>query len=101
MDKLSDEHIHTYIQQLLSELELQADRLDLNILQNSIEKGDLAEISSILKDFNDRIQNDVFAELRNMHQILENLPDNQIIFFDFSILCKWKVEPIRIKGSNG
>ena len=80
LDKLSDEHIHTYIQQLLSELELQADRLDLSILQNSIEKGDLAEISSILKDFNDRIQNDVFAELRNMHQILENLPDNQIIF---------------------
>ena len=80
LDKLSNEHIQTYIQQLLLELELQTDKLDSVFLIESIEKGDLAEISSILKDFNDRLQKDTSTKLRSMYQILENLPEKQIAF---------------------
>lgn len=80
LDKLSNEHIETYIQQLLQELELQADKIDSSILKESIEKGDLAEISSILKDFNDRLKKDISTKLRSTRQILESLPDKHIVF---------------------
>lgn len=80
LNKLSNEHIQTYIQQLLQELKLQVKTLDPNILKESIEKGDLAEISSILKDFNDRLQKDISTKLRSTKQILESLPEKQIIF---------------------
>ncbi|MCM1236732.1 MAG: hypothetical protein NC489_42190 [Ruminococcus flavefaciens] len=79
LSKLSNEHIQTYIQQLLQDLKIQSNKLDSNILTESIEKGDLAEISSILKDFNDRLQKDTSAKLRSTKQILESLPEKEII----------------------
>lgn len=79
LNKLSDDHIQTYIQQLLYELELRADKIDSNILKESIEKGDLAEISSILKDFNDRLQKDTSTKLRSMKEILQSLSDKQSV----------------------
>lgn len=80
LDKLSNDHIQTYIQQLLQELKIQDNKLDSSILKESIEKGDLAEISSILKDFNDRLQKDTSVKLRSIKQILESLPEKEIIF---------------------
>ena len=79
LEKLSNEHIQTYIQQLLQELKIEANKLDSSILMESIEKGDLAEISSILKDFNDRLQNDTSAKLRSTKQIIESLQEKEII----------------------
>ena len=79
LDKLSNDQIQTYIQELLQELKLQANKLDSSILKESIEKGDLAEISSILKDYNDRLQKDTSAQLRSTKQILESLPKKEII----------------------
>lgn len=79
LKKLSHVHIQTYIQQLLSDLKLKADYIDSSILKNSIEKGDLAEISSILKDFNDRLQKDTFTKIRSTTEILESLSRKQSI----------------------
>lgn len=79
LNKLSSEHIETYIQQLLYDLKLQADKIDSSILKESIEKGDLAEISSILKDFNDRLQKDTSAKIRSMKEIIQNLSDKQSV----------------------
>lgn len=77
LNRLSNEHIQIYIQQLLYELELQADNIDSNILKESIEKGNLEEISSILKDFNDRLRKDTSAKIRSMKEIIESLSDKQ------------------------
>ncbi|MCI5740160.1 MAG: hypothetical protein SO445_08325 [Lachnospiraceae bacterium] len=77
LNKLSNVHIQTYIQQLLYELKLQADNIDSSILKKSIEKGDLSEISSILKDFNDRLQKDTSTKIRSIKEIIQNLSDEQ------------------------
>lgn len=77
LEKLSNSHIQTYIQQLLSDLQLEADKIDSNILKTSIEKGDLAEISSILRDFNDRLQKDTSCKIRSTKEILQSLSREQ------------------------
>ena len=77
LNKLSNVHIQTYIQQLLSDLKLEADHIDSSILKESIEKGDLAEISSILKDFNDRLQKDTSTKIRSTKEIIQSLSDKQ------------------------
>ncbi len=74
---MSKEHIETYIHQLLDELGLQAENIDSNILKESIEKGDLKEISIILKDYNDRLQKDTSAKIRSIKDIIESLSDSQ------------------------
>ena len=97
LDKLSNEHIQTYIQQLLRELKLEADKIDSSILKESIEKGDLAEISSILKDFNDRLQKDTSTKLRSTKQILESLSDKQIAFLILVEYANEKLELSELK----
>ena len=77
LNKLSNVHIQTYIQQLLSDLKLEADNIESSILRESIEKGDLAEISSILKDFNDGLKKNTSTQLRSIKEILQNLSDRQ------------------------
>lgn len=79
LNKLSNAHLQTYIQQLLYDLKLEANYIDSNILKDSIEKGDLAEISSILKDFNDRLQKDTSTKVRSIREILQSLSDKQCI----------------------
>lgn len=79
LSKLSDEHMHTYIQHLLNELKLQTTSIDSDILKESIEKGDLEEISSILKDFNCRFKESTSTKLRSIKEILESLSDKQTI----------------------
>ncbi len=79
LEKLSDDQINKYIQQLLSELRLQADGFDLDILDESVEKGDLAEIASILRDYNDRFKKDSSAKLRSVKEILTSLSEPQSI----------------------
>lgn len=77
LNKLSNDQINTYIQQLSHELELKADNIDSNILKESIEKGDLTEISSILNDFNDRFKKDASTKIRSIKEIIQNLTDDQ------------------------
>lgn len=77
LKKLSNDHIQTYIQQLLSDLKLEAKHIDSNIFGESIEKGDLTEISSILKDFYDRLQKDTSTKIRSTKEILKSLSDKQ------------------------
>lgn len=77
LDKLSDRHLQTYIQQRLSELKLEANRIDSNILMESVEKGDLAEISSVLKDYNERIKNNDSTKIRSIKEIICDLPERQ------------------------
>lgn len=77
LNKLSNIHMKTYIQQLLSDLKLEADHLDSSILEESIAKGDLAEISSILKDFNDRLQKDTMTKIRSTKEMIQSLSNNQ------------------------
>lgn len=77
LDKLSDRHLQIYIQQCLSELKLEADRIDSSVLMESVEKGDLAEISSILKDYNERIKNNDSTKIRSIKEIIYSLPERQ------------------------
>ncbi len=77
LEKLSDIHIQKYIQQLLTDLKIEADYIDSTILKESIEKGDLAEISSILKDFNDRLKTNHSIKIRSTKEILQSLSEKQ------------------------
>lgn len=77
LNKLSNIHMQAYIQQLLSDLELEAGHLDSSILKESIVKGDLAEIASILKDFNDRLKKDTMIKIRSTKEILQSLSNKQ------------------------
>lgn len=79
LGKLSDDCIEKYIQQLSSDLKLESAHLDLSILEKSIEKGNLTEILSILKDFSDRLQKDTSTKMRSTKEILQNLSDKQKI----------------------
>ena len=77
LDKLSNIHIQKYIQRSLSDLKLGTDHIDSSILKESIEKGDLTEISSILKDFNDRSKKDNSTKIRSTKEILQSLSSKQ------------------------
>lgn len=87
LDKLSDKHLQVYIQQLLSELKLEANRIDSSILRKSVEKGDLAEISSILKDYNERLKYDASTQIRSTKEIIYSLSERQnviLILIDYT-----------------
>ena len=77
LKKLSNVHLQSYIEQILYDLKLKANYIDSSILKESIEKGDLTEILSILKDFNDRLQKDTSAKIRSAKEILQSLPEEQ------------------------
>ena len=77
LNRLSNEHILHYIQQLTEELELNYEQIDFTILHDSVEKGDLAEISTILKNFDDRVRLDRTVKLQTIKQIVEELSDKQ------------------------
>lgn len=97
LDKLSNDHIQTYIQQLSGELNLQVNITDSYCLKESIEKGDLEEISGILKDFNARLQNDTSAKIRNMKEIIQSLSDRQKILLITIFYSNGKLEISEIK----
>lgn len=97
LNKLSNDHIKTYIQQLLYELELKADNIDSNILKESIEKGDLSEISSILKDFNNRFQKDTSTKIRSINEIIQNLSDEQKVLLILICYANGKLNLIEIE----
>lgn len=96
LNKLSNEHIQTYIQQLLCELKLQANDIDSSILKDSIEKGDLEEISSILKDYNDRFEKDTSIKLRSIKEILGSLSDNQNVLLILIAYANGKLNLLEI-----
>lgn len=97
LNRLSDDQINKYIQQLLHELKLQADKFDSSILRESIEKGDLAEIASILKDYNDRLKEDASAKLRSIKEILASLSDTQSILLILSSYTSGKLSQSELK----
>lgn len=97
LNRLSDEHIHKYIQQLLRKLKLQADRFDSSILKESIEKGDLAEIASIIKDYNDRLKKDTYAQIRSIKEILASLSDTQSILLILASYANGKLSLPELK----
>lgn len=77
LNKLSGNHIEEYINQLLSDLKLEAKNIDSSILKDSIKKGDLDEIESILKDFNNRLEIDNSSKMRSIKEIILNLSNSQ------------------------
>lgn len=97
LNRLSDDHINKYIQQLLLELKLQADKFDSSILKESVEKGDLAEIASILKDYNDRLKKDTSAKLRSIKEILASLSDTQSILLILASYTNGKLSLSELK----
>lgn len=101
LSKLSDEHIQIYIKQLLQELKVQVNKLDLSILKESIDKGDLAEISSILKDLNNRLQNDTSAKLKSTKQIIESLPEKEINTLILVYYANRKLNSFELKDVMG
>lgn len=101
LEKLSDEHIQTYIQQLLQKLKVEVNNLDLSILKESIDKGDLTEISSILKDLNDRLQNDTSAKLKSTNQMLESLPEEEILTLILVYYANKKLNSFELKEVMG
>ncbi len=97
LNKLSNKHIEIYIQQLLNDLELQADKIDSNVLKESIDKGNLAEISSILKDYNDRLRKDTSIQIRSIKDILYNLSDKQNVLLILLSYAKGKLNLDELK----
>ena len=73
LEKLSDEHIKVFIKHLSNQLSVQVEQIDITILQDAINKGDLSEISLILKDFSDRLKEDKASKLQSIYQIIENI----------------------------
>lgn len=92
LNKLSNEHIELYIRQLLFDLKLHADNIDSCILKKSIEKGDLEEISSILNDFNDRLQNDTSAQIRSTKDIIQGLSTEQKVLLITIVFANGKLD---------
>ena len=80
LEKLSDEHIKLYINILSNQLALQAEQINFTTLQDSIRKGDLSEISLILKDFSERLKEDKASKLQSIYQIIENISQTQLVF---------------------
>lgn len=78
LNQLSDDHIQDYIRQLSVNLKLDAKKvIDSSILRESIEKGDLSEITSILKDYNDRLKKGNSIRIRSMKEIIHSLSNEQ------------------------
>jgi hypothetical protein len=91
LEKLSDEHIKLYINILSNQLELQAEQINFTTLQDSIRKGDLSEISLILKDFSERLKEDKASKLQSIYQIIENISQTQLVFLLFVFYTKRKL----------
>ncbi|MBO3757473.1 hypothetical protein J5O02_10655 [Streptococcus suis] len=91
LEKLSDEHIKLYINLLSNQLALQAEQINFTTLQDSIRKGDLSEISLILKDFSERLKEDKASKLQNIYQIIENISQTQLVFLLFVFYTKRKL----------
>lgn len=77
LKKLSNNHINTYIHQMLSLFEIDENMIDSSILKNSIDVGDLSEIATIIKDYSDSLHNNANAELRSIRDILQDLSQEQ------------------------
>lgn len=93
LNRLSDDHIRHYIKQLTKELELH-EQIDFTILNDSIEKGDLAEISTILKDFDNRVRVDRTVKLQTIKQIVEKLSDKQTALLILLSLTKNRIAQV-------
>lgn len=91
LEKLSDEHIKLYINILSNQLALQAEQINFTTLQDSIRKGDLSEISLILKDFSERLKEDKASKLQSIYQIIENISQTQLVFLLFVFYTKRKL----------
>lgn len=91
LEKLSDEHIRLYINLLSEQLGLQTEQVHFTILQDSIKKGDLSEISIILKDFSERLREDKASKLQSIYQIIENISQTQLVFLLFVLYTKRKL----------
>ena len=91
LEKLSDEHIKLYINILSNQLALQAEQINFTTLQDSIRKGDLSEISLILKDFSERLKEDKGSKLQSIYQIIENISQTQLVFLLFVFYTKRKL----------
>jgi len=91
LEKLSDEHIKLYINILSNQLALQAEQINFTTLQDSIRKGDLSEISLILKDFSERLKENKASKLQSIYQIIENISQTQLVFLLFVFYTKRKL----------
>ena len=74
-----------------NQLELQAEQINFTTLQDSIRKGDLSEISLILKDFSERLKEDKASKLQSIYQIIENISQTQLVFLLFVFYTKRKL----------
>lgn len=92
LKKLSDAHIQSYIQQLIIELKLKAEDIDSTILTESIERGNLTEIASILKDYNDRLQKDKSIKIRSIREIIQCLSTSQNAALTLIALTNGKID---------
>ena len=92
LEKLSDEHIKLYIKLLAEQLDLQVEQINFSILQDSIKKGDLSEISIILKDFSERLKEDKTSKLYNIQQIIDSISQSQLIFLLLSLYTNGKLQ---------
>lgn len=73
LNKLDHRHLQTYIHQLLHDLKMEVYSIESDILNESVEKGDLTEIAIILKDYNDRLKKDTSTQIRGTREIIQNL----------------------------
>lgn len=97
LEKLSDEHIKLYINLLSDQLELQTEQVNFTFLQDSIKKGDLSEISIILRDFSDRLKEDKTSQLHSIYQIIENISQTQLVFLILTLYTKRKLSLTELK----
>lgn len=97
LEKLSDEHIKLYITLLSDKLALQTEQVDFTILQDSIRKGDLSEISIILKDFSERLKEDKASQLQSIYQIIQNISQSQLVFLLLALYTKRKLPLTELK----
>lgn len=77
LNKLDHRHLQTYIHQLLHDLKMEVYSIESDILNESVEKGDLTEIAIILKDYNDRLKKDSSTQIRSTREIIQNLSKAQ------------------------
>lgn len=97
LEKLSEEHIKLYINLLSEQLGLQTEQVDFMVLQDSIRKGDLSEISIILKDFSERLKEDNASQLQSIYQIIENISRTQLVFLILTLYTKGKLQLKELK----
>ncbi len=91
LEKLSEKYIWTYIERLLKNLKINKDNIDLHVLDESISKGDLSQILSVLKDFNHRLEENMFAKLRSTEELLTSIRKEQLIFLILIYYSKGKL----------